>query len=181
MTTIADMKATLDQLRTGTEIPGLDPKSIVDNYVETEFKDTLDVVKDEEERKKTKEKFVQHYITGPGKRFIDDNIAHIKYLYKQVTDGVSSLRYSATQITASNAIPAVITTGSASSVPNPAYTAIDNAQKKKALLAIIKSVTDFLQQLFAYAILINFILPASVQALVVTLATVTSIINAIPG
>lgn len=181
MATIEDMRNILSQLRAGSSIPGLDASSVVDNYVEVEFKDTLDEIKDPEERKKMKNRFVEHYITGPGKQFIDDNIERIKFLYKQVTDSFSALQSSAAQVTALNVVPAVLTVGSATSSPNPAYYVIDNAQKKQALLAIIKSVTDFLQQLFAYAILINFVLPDSVQQLVSLLATVTSIINAIPG
>ena len=181
MATIEDMKNTLSQLRAGSNIPGLDASSVVDNYVEVEFKDTLDAAKDDEERKKMKDRFVEHYITGPGKQFINDNIERIKFLYKQVVDSFSALQKSAAQITAINAVPAVLTVGSATSSPNPAYSAIDNAQKKQALLSILKSVTDFLQQLFAYAILIDFVLPDSVQSLVALLATITSIINAIPG
>lgn len=78
-------------------------------------------------------------------------------------------------------MPSVITVGTATSTPNPAYTAIDNSQKKQNLLAVLKSVTDFLIQLFSYALLLDFVLPDSVQALVSTLATLTAIINAIPG
>lgn len=175
------MQKTLASLRIGGDIPGLTMDTVVDNYVETEFKDTLDGITDPEERQKTKNRFVEHYITGPGKQFVEDTIQQLKYFYKQAYDGLQSLQSSIAKVTASNAIPAVITVGSASSTPNPAYTAIDNSQKKHSLMAILKSITDFLQKLFAYAILIDFVLPQEVQVLVTTLATVTSLINAIPG
>ena len=178
---LQNMRNILSQLRAGNSIPGLNVSSIADGYVETEFKDTLDAAKDPEERKKIKDEFVQHYITGPGKQFIEENVEKIKYLYKQVQDSLTALQKSAAQVTTLNAVPAVLTVGSATSSPNPAFYVIDNAQKKQALLSLIKTVTDFLQQLFAYALLIDFVLPSSVQTLVQTLAIVTSIINAIPG
>ena len=181
MASINDMQNTLDKLRVGDSIPGLSSESIIDNSVEVEFKDALDTCESDDKRKAMKDKFVAFYADGPGKKFIDENISQIKYLYKQVKDSINALKNSATQITASNLVPSVITVGTATSTPNPAYTAIDNSQKKQNLLAVLKSVTDFLIQLFSYALLLDFVLPDSVQALVSTLATLTAIINAIPG
>lgn len=176
-----DMKETLSKLREGADMPGLDVSSIAENYVETECRESLDECKTSKEREERKKKFVAHYVTGPGKTFIQENIDRIKFLYKQVTDSFDSLQSSVPNIMAANAVPSVITTGAATSVPNPAYSVIDNAQKKHALMAILKSITGFLEQLFSYAILIDFVLPGQVQTLVSVLAAITAALNAIPG
>lgn len=174
------MQDALDKLRAGDTIPGFNKDVVVDGYVEAEFKESLDSVPPEE-REKRKKRFVEHYITGPGKQFIDTTMAQVTFYYTQAKEGLQSIQESTAQVVASNAVPAVITVGSASSTPNPAYSAIENLQKKKSLLAIIKTVTEYLAQMLTYAILLHFVLPSSVMLLVSTLATVTSLITAIPG
>lgn len=181
MITIAYMENMLSQLRTKDTIPGLSKDAVVDAYVEEQFKDNLDSCESEEERKRRKQEFVDYYITGPGKRFIEENIANLQFMYSQVVSGLAAIKKSAEQVTASNTVPSVITTGSASSTPNPAYTAIENSQKKQALLAQITTVTDFIAQLLGYAILLYFILPEEVFIVIGTLSVITSIINLIPG
>lgn len=181
MVTAADMAEALSQLRLSKTIPGLDKDSLVDVYVETEFKDSLDACETEEDRQRRKDRFVEYYITGPGTRFIEENIANLQFAYSQVVDGINSLQRSAEQVTASNAVPSVITTGSATSTPNPAYTAIDNAQKKRALLVQITTITACVASMLGYAVLLHFELPDAAFALVGTLGVVASIINAIPG
>ena len=59
MASINDMQNTLDKLRVGDSIPGLSSESIIDNYVEVEFKDTLDKCESDDKRKAMKDKFEQ--------------------------------------------------------------------------------------------------------------------------
>lgn len=51
MASINDMQNTLDKLRVGDSIPGLSSESIIDNYVEVEFKDALDKCESDDKRK----------------------------------------------------------------------------------------------------------------------------------
>ena len=84
-------------------------------------------------------------------------------------------------IMASSAIPSVITTGAASSVPNPAYTAIEIKQKKAAAkVALIATITVAADMLFAAADL-QFEVPDFIMALIESLKALVIILNAIPG
>ena len=168
-------KEALANLRGSISVPGLDPSSVVDKYCEVEFKESLDNAATPEKREEMKKKFVDYYITGPGKSFIDECI------YKQAKEGLESLQTSVAKVTASNAIPSVLTTGSATSTANPAWTVIENSQKKNSLASIIKSVTDFLSGVLRYCILLHFEVPSPIMATITLLGTVSGLIDAIPG
>ena len=162
MATEQQMIQTWDRLRSSEGFPGLDITSIVDNYVDVEFKDALYSCKTQEERRAMKNNFVEYYITGPGKTFIQQTIQDIKDMYRNVKDMLDDLRESITQITASNAIPAVVVAGSATGTPNPAYTIIDNAQKKKTVSAILNTASEYFGKLISLALLIHLVLPDAI-------------------
>lgn len=160
--TLQQMETTLDSLRGTPTIPGLDIDSVVNKYVDVEFSEYLNSITDENEKREARSKFVQYYITGPGKQFIQNVIQSIKDTYQNVMDMLDDLRTSIVNITASNAVPAVVVAGSATGTPNPAYTIIDNTQKKKSVSAVMKSLVEFLKRLLESALLIHFELPDSV-------------------
>lgn len=81
-------KEALANLRGSISVPGLDPSSVVDKYCEVEFKESLDNAATPEKREEMKKKFVDYYITGPGKSFIDECISQIQFYYKQAKEGV---------------------------------------------------------------------------------------------
>lgn len=169
----------INSIRIGEDIPGFDKDSVVDVYVEVAFKDSLEGLP-EGERKRRKDKFVEYYITGAGKAFIDECMSQVKFFYGQIKEGVSNLQTSVTQITASNFIPAVITTGSATSTSNPAYTIIDNVQKKKSLQVTISTINNSTLQMLHYAALLAFDIPDVVMGVISALGTVETMLNAIP-
>lgn len=176
-----NMQDLLSQLRTGPSLPGLSPEPVADNYVEIELKDSLDECKTEEERRERKQRFVQYYITGPGKAFLIGVIDQVKAYYQQAKDFIESLLKAVQGATASNTVPSVITVGQATSTANPTYAALENGYKKQQFLSIINSAKEFLSKLLELAMLIHFVLPDSVLALVTTLTMIATLITNIPA
>ena len=159
----------------------LDSDLILDNYIEVEYKDRLDAIEDKKEREKYKKKIKKEYTEGEHRNWFDNQIASLKDKLKKCEDGLANAKAAATQVVASNAVPAVITVGSASSTPNPAYTAIDNAQKKKTLLVVLKEINTAIQEVLTTALLIHWALPQAVTNFIEIYVTLSSAINAIPG
>lgn len=158
----------------------LDNDAILDNYIEVEYKDRLDAIEDKKEREKYKKRIKKEYTEGEYKSWFDNQIASLNDLLKKCEDSLANAKASATQVVASNAIPAVITVGAAST-PNPAYTAIDNAQKKKTLLCVLKDINTDIQGVLTTALLIHWALPQEVTNFIELYVALSSVINAIPG
>ena len=158
----------------------LDNDAILDNYIEVEYKDRLAAIEDKKEREKYKKKIKKEYTEGEYKSWFDNQIASLNDLLKKCEDSLANAKAAATQVVASNAIPAVITVGAAST-PNPAYTAIDNAQKKKTLLCVLKDINTDIQGVLTTAMLIHWALPQEVTNFIELYVALSSVINAIPG
>ena len=158
----------------------LDKDAILDNYIEVEYKDRLDAIEDKKEREKYKKRIKKEYTEGEYKNWFDNQIASLNDLLKKCEDSLANAKAAATQVVASNAIPAVITVGAAST-PNPAYTAIDNAQKKKTLLCVLKDINTTIQGVLTTALLIHWALPQEVTNFIELYVALSSVINAIPG
>lgn len=173
-------KKLLDKMRGDGGIP-INKDSLIRNYCEVEFKDSLDECPTQEKRDALMDRYVEHYSTGDGSAFMDTTIAKIKDYAKKASDGVKEMTTSASKIMASNAVPSVITTGSAASVPNPAHFAIENAQKKNALLALAKSVIGTLTLLLETAILVHWAVPNEILTIIQGVTALTAILNNIPG
>lgn len=161
-------------------LPGLDLDSVVDNFVDVKYGKELSEIKDEEQRKKLRKKWVDYYTKGEGKENMMIEIDSIKSNYSAAKDQLQFVADATVSSTASNAVPAVITVGSASSTPNPAYTLIENKTKKNQLLAMLKSVGAFLINLLKSAVAICFAVPAAVISLIKTLTTTKKAVNSIP-
>lgn len=172
-------RATLKRLRSsGTPI---NSGAIIDNYCEIEFKESLDECKTPAERKKLKKRYVEYYTKGAGKPFMDEALAKLRDYVAQAKSELKDLQEGSVKIMASNAVPAVITTGSATSVPNFAYTAIDNAQKKRTLLVLVKTCSRTVTSIVELAVLIHWTLPTEVLTLIELIGVVTKILENIPG
>jgi hypothetical protein len=74
----------------------------------------------------------------------------------------------------------VITVGTATSTPNPAYTLIENKTKKNNLLSMLKQIGNALAQLLISALKIAFSVPIAIATLITTLASIKKTVNAIP-
>lgn len=161
-------------------LPGLDLDSVVDNFVDVKYGKELSEIKDEEQRKKLRKKWVDYYTKGEGKETMMLEIDSIKSNFSAAKDQLQFVADATVSSTASNAVPAVITVGSASSTPNPAYALIENKTKKNQLLAMLKSVGAFLINLLKSAVAICFAVPAAVISLIKLLTTTKKAVNSIP-
>ena len=162
------------------ELPGLDLDTVAETFVQAKYGKDLDAVEDVEERKKLKEKWVDYYKNGEGRAGLEVEINNIKSNFGAATDQLKFVGEAAASSIASNVIPSVITVGTATSAPNPAYVLIENKTKKNQLLAMLKNISACLVNLLKSAIAIAFPIPAVVTTLISTLATVKSTVNAIP-
>lgn len=183
MASINEMQDALEKLindEGGESLPGLEFEPVVNNFIDVKFKDQLEAAETEEDREELRNSLLKYYM-NEGKEEITQNINMIKQSYSAAKSGLESILTSALKTTASNAIPSVITVGTATSTPNPAYTVIENSQKKNSLLTTLKSISSFIVNMLISAIKIAFELPAAAMALITTLSSVKSTINAIPG
>jgi hypothetical protein len=127
----------------GSSLPGLDFDSIVNNLIEKRYAFLKEL--SPSERQKKEEEIIEYYNTTASNE-INSNIAKIKKSYSSINNQIITLQESIAGATASNAIPSVITTGSAASVPNPAYALMENKQKTMKLFLL--KISTFL--LFVY-------------------------------
>lgn len=155
--------------------------SVIENYVSVEYKDYLDSISNEKDREKKKKEIIKWYKEGDGSTFMSDAISKLKDYAQKAKESLENLTTSATKTLSMSAVPAVITVGSASSSPNPAYTILDGSSKKNSLLTILKTTNDYLIKIMELAILIHWAIPESVLNMVELLATLTNLINSIPG
>lgn len=179
----ADMaKEQLDALREqlADTVPGMDTLKIVDNYVEKEFKTDLDKCKNDTERSNMKAKLVKHYVSGPGKSFINQTTDKIKTSFGQVKEAFANLPDQISAITLSMSTPSVITVGEASSSPNPAHTLLDAKAKVGAIKSAVLAICSSLLLVFEASALIHFDLPEVVVNLQAILTTIMALLAAIP-
>jgi hypothetical protein len=161
-------------------LPGLDLETVAETFVDSKYKDQLSAVADEIERKQLRDKWLDYYKNGEGRQTLQLEIATIKSNFSAATDQLKYVTEAAASSIASNAIPAVITTGAAASVANPAYALIENKTKKNQLLSTLKQVGNFIINLLKAAVSIAYPVPAAVLSLITTLVTTKKTVNAIP-
>lgn len=164
----------------GVELPGLDLDTIAENFVEVKYGDTLSKLTNKEEAESLKEKWTSYYKDGEGRLALQMEINTIKSSFVAARDQLTYIGEAAASAVASNAVPAVITVGSATSTANPAYALIENKTKMNQLLSMTKNVEANLVTLLKSSAQIAFPIPSSVTSLIETLSTVKQTVNAIP-
>lgn len=151
---------------------------LIDNYVSVTCKEAIDNADDKEAYK---QKMVDYYTNGIGSVAIDNMINDFNESYVAFTEGVEDLKTSIAQTTASNAIPAVIVAGSATGAANPAYTAIDNAQKKHVLKMNLRTLKMHVKKMLIAAVGLNYEVSDDLMSLIDVVSSLSSSISAIPG
>lgn len=162
----------------GFSLPGLDFDSIVNNLVEKRHGSFLNELSPLERQNKEKE-IIEYYNTTASNE-INSNIAKIKKSYSLINNQIVTLQESIVGVTASNAIPSVITTGSAASVPNPAYALLENKQKVGTLKSLIETTSSSFVELLDSSLKIDFELPDSILTLIETFKTLKQSLSNIP-
>lgn len=163
------------------ELPGLDLDTIARNFVETKYGKQLESIEDAKVKEQLKNQWLEYYTKGEGKAMLQVEINTIKANFSAAKDQLTFVAEAAASSVASNMIPSVITVGTATSTPNPAYTIIENKTKKNQLLAMLKNISACLVNLLKSAMSIAFVIPEIVLTLITTLTTVKKTVNAIPA
>lgn len=161
----------------GSSLPGLDFDSIVNNLIEKRYAFLKEL--SPSERQKKEEEIIEYYNTTASNE-INSNIAKIKKSYSSINNQIITLQESIAGATASNAIPSVITTGSAASVPNPAYALMENKQKVGTLKSLIETTSSSFVELLDSSLKIDFELPDSILTLIETFKTLKQSLSNIP-
>lgn len=164
----------------GADIPGLTVENVVPVMVQAQYGDTLQEIEDEEAREEKRKSLESYYIEGKGKSMVQTEIANIKANFASAKSCVESVAKAAVSSTASNAIPSVITVGTASSAPNPAYALIENSTKKAQLQATLNSAAKAFTDLIQSAITIAFPLPGVILSLIKLFIDTKKIVDSIP-
>lgn len=160
-------------------VPNLNIDYVSDLIIDSEYNDDLETLPPDQievERKKMKD-----YLTGSGSTFIQQQINKIQNLFDSISEQVDTIQTAITQTTASNAIPSTLVAGAATGAPNPAYTVIDNSQKKNSILSIISIAVSQGNELKSTAESIHFPLPNSITTVINTLQTLKDAAGSIPG
>ena len=139
----------------------LDKSKITENLIQKKYGTQLNSFIYPDERQAYLTQTRQFYTQGAGSDAINDYMNQFKQNYANYRQGIAKIKTSAVNITASNAIPAVITTGAATSVSNPAYTAIDNLQKLTALQSSLSVVINVVISMLSAAAALYLTLPKS--------------------
>ena len=139
----------------------LDKSKITENLIQKKYETQLNSFIYPDERQAYLTQTRQFYTQGAGSDAINDYMNQFKQNYANYRQGIAKIKTSAVNITASNAIPAVITTGAATSVSNPAYTAIDNLQKLTSLQSSLSVVINVVISMLSAAAALYLTLPKS--------------------
>lgn len=178
MADITKMKEAIGKLSESSNSILPEREKLVDSYVSATCKEAIDNADD---KQAYKQKMVDYYTTGAGAAGIDNMINDFNESYVSFTEGFDDLKTSIAQTTASNAVPAVIVAGSATGTANPAYTAIDNAQKKHVLKMNLRTLKMHAKKMLNAAVGLNYEVPDGLISTIDTVSSLSSSIDAIPG
>lgn len=176
------LKAMDELINAGGEVslPGLEPVAVAENFVNVKYGSKLEEIENKDERERLREKWLSYYKEGEGRQTMLMGISEIRSLYGAAQSQLNLVAEAAASAVASNSVPSVITVGSASSAPNPAYVYIENRTKKNQLLAMLEQVGVFLVNLLKTAAEIAFAIPQAVLDLIKAVTETKKVVNAIP-
>jgi hypothetical protein len=177
----------------GTDIPGLNADSVIENLIKKDpsLGSYLELIDDEavdnvergmsvEEAKKESEKTKKQAIETLKKSIrpaVEEDIIKMKQEYRIAKEALDSIPTEVQTTVATAALPAALPPA----VPNPVYTLGIALQTKKNLLKTLNIVLSSLTAVMMLANKLKFELPAAVLKLVETLSIVTKGLSLIPG
>jgi seryl-tRNA synthetase len=183
----------LDKL--GTNIPGLNVDSVLNNLIEKNdaLKSQVEIfnkskeeniergmTKEEAEAKvkEAKSKAIED-AKAQMKPMVTEEITKMKQEYKIAKDTLDSIPAEVQATVATIAMPPAISVPP--SAPNPIYSLGVALQTKKNLMKTLNIVISALTQIILIANKLKFELPTAVTSLVATLTSVTGLLSKIPG
>lgn len=177
MAKIEEMMSVITDLTSDVTIPGLDIDTVVNNIVETKFKNELGTIEDPKQKEAEAKKMVEYYKTQ-GRIEIETQIATIKMSYKSIKNQITQVTAATKTAVASNLIPPVISVPPA--VPNPAYVLVENATKVSSFISMIEGALAKFGEMLLAAVKIAFELPTFIMDLLTTLLDLKKAVTAIP-
>lgn len=178
MATKEEMLSAADKLADSGGTPLPSRSEVVKLYIKQTCQSAIDSADDAVEYTK---QMVEYYTNGVGKFTIDTLISDFNESYSDLKNGIEDIKTSVTNTTASNAVPAVIVAGSATGTPNPAYSAIDNIQKKHVLQMSLRGLKKSARKMLTTAANIGFEVPDSTMTMIDGLTDISKTIDSIPG
>lgn len=160
----------------GSPLPSRD--KVVEMYVKQTCSDSIAESNNPDEYAR---KMTEYYTTGIGKSAINGMINDFNEAYSDLKIGIEDIKTSIANTTASNTVPAVIVAGSATGTPNPAYSVIDNTQKKHVLQMNMRSLKKTARKILTTGANMGFEVPDEIMAMIDGLVDISSSIDAIPG
>jgi hypothetical protein len=183
-----DVSSALAAADAPISIPGLDPKAIIKNMIEIQFKPQLDEIKAsyadakeaEAEIKATKERLTEYFNTDAAQTEIKNQINIIKINVKAAIEGVKQMPIEISTMIANNAVPPTLPIPTAPGVPNPVSILLKGKEKVSALKTILNAIAAWFVGIFAAANKISFQLPDSIIAMASQVAQLKTLIGSIP-
>lgn len=175
---MSDYQNLTEQLLDSGSAPLPSESVIIEGYVKALHQQAIDEAENIQE---AKDFYIDYYTNGPGAAGIKSMISDFKNKYAELKNGIDDLKVSITQITASNAMPSVITTGAAASVPNPSHFMIENAQKKRSVQVQVRALAGVAAKVLEASDMLCMGVPSAILTLIYTLITVKKTVESIPG
>lgn len=164
-----EIKSKIDELINddgATSIPGLNADEIIPNLVDKKHANELSAIPNAKDREDKRNELLDYYKTGYGRGMVDSEINNIKLSFSAIKSQMESIKQSAITTASQMSIPAVITVGSASSAPNPAYVSLDAKAKRNSLLSILKTSSVYAASLLISSQKLGFSIPQEVVAVI---------------
>ncbi|BEG61631.1 hypothetical protein [Coprobacter fastidiosus] len=180
--TVEELKKAVDDLvkdetNNSSEIPGLNYISVRDNYIQINHKEQLEALEEEAREKLNIQ--LQEYYDNIMKNKFETAIYIIKMNFNSIVVGLKMIAEMTADAISSVLIPSVISTPP--STPNPAYTALENKQKKNNMLNLLKNIATMFLTLLQTMIEIAFPCPKFILDMLETLKTTKKAVDTVPA
>ena len=169
-----EIKSKIDELINddgAISIPGLTADEIIPNLVDKKHANELSAIPNDKDREDKRKELIDYYKTGYGREMVDSEINNIKLSFSAIKSQMESIKQSAITTASQMAVPAVLTVGSASSAPNPAYVSLDAKAKRNSLLSILKTAAVYAASLLISSQKLGFSIPQEVVAVISLIST----------
>lgn len=162
-------------------IPGLSVDEVVPTLVDKKHAKELQSIANLKDREDKRNELIDYYNNGAGREMVNGEINTIKMNFSALKFQLESINKSVQSTISQAAVPAVITVGSASSSPNPAYSILDAKSKRDNLLALLKTASISAAAMLISSQKLGFSIPQEVVALITLLSQTKKIVKKLGG
>lgn len=162
-------------------IPGLSVDEVVPTLVDKKHARELQSISNSKDREEKRKELIDYYKNDAGREMVDGEINTIKMNFAALKSQLESVKKSVQSTISQASVPAVITVGSASSSPNPAYSILDAKSKRDNLLALLKTASISAATMLISSQKLGFSIPQEVVALITLLSQTKKIVKKLGG